>query len=140
LQRDDYLDPAHPDTPNQVLLELGDPKDALNFNADWQMSKFKLGYQMRYIGRMVLNLAEDTYTVGGAPPTNQDYAYRRNFPAVMYHDVRAGFDITDDINVYLGIDNVKDKIPPLGLTGTGAGSGIYESRGRFWYAGFKVGF
>jgi hypothetical protein len=38
------------------------------------------------------------------------------------------------------VDNLSDRVPPLGLTGVGEGSGIYEVRGRFWYAGFKVGF
>jgi outer membrane receptor protein involved in Fe transport len=137
LQRDDYLDPAFPKLADQVLLELGDPKDAFNWNVDYTLDKFRFGYQMRYIGRMVVNFAEDFYSVNGDPPENADWAYRRNFPAVMYHDVRAGYDFTDAFSGYIGIDNVKDKVPPLGLTATGAGSGIYEARGRYVYAGVK---
>ncbi|MEO8062538.1 MAG: TonB-dependent receptor [Pseudomonadota bacterium] len=137
LQRDDFLDPAFPNLRDQVLLELGDPKDAFNLNVDYEVAKFRFGYQMRYIGRMVVNFAEDFYKVNGDPPENEDWAYRRNFPAVMYHDVRAGYDINDDLNAYVGVDNVKNKVPPLGLTGTGGGSGIYEARGRFFYAGVK---
>jgi outer membrane receptor protein involved in Fe transport len=137
LQRDDFLDPAFPNLADQVLLELGDPKDAFNFNLDYEIDRFRLGYQMRYIGRMVVNFAEDFYAVNGEPPENSDWAYRRDYPAVMYHDVRAGYDFTDDINAYMGVDNVKNKVPPLGLTATGAGSGIYEARGRYFYAGIK---
>jgi outer membrane receptor protein involved in Fe transport len=44
------------------------------------------------------------------------------------------------VNAYLGVDNATNRIPPYGLTGTGAGSGIYEARGRFAYAGVKVQF
>jgi len=40
----------------------------------------------------------------------------------------------------VGVDNLANRIPPFGLTGAGGGSGIYESRGRFFYAGFKIGF
>ena len=79
-------------------------------------------------------------SVNGNPPQDLDYAYRRNYPAVMYHDVRASYDITDDFNAYLGVDNVKNKMPPLGLSGTGGGSGMYDTRGRFFYAGLKYNF
>ena len=140
LQRDDFLDPSFPNLKDQILLELGDPKDAFNLNVDLEVQKLKFGYQLRYIGRMVLNAAEDFYSVNGDPPENPDYAYRKNYPAVMYHDLRGAYEFTDDFSAYLGVDNMLDKVPPLGLTGTGGGSGIYEARGRFWYAGLKVNF
>jgi outer membrane receptor protein involved in Fe transport len=54
--------------------------------------------------------------------------------------VRAAYDINDSWNVYLGCDNITDEIPPLGLTGTGEGSGIYDVRARYFYAGVKVQF
>jgi outer membrane receptor protein involved in Fe transport len=38
------------------------------------------------------------------------------------------------------VDNVFDKYPPFGLTGTGSGSGIYSNTGRQFYAGFKANF
>jgi outer membrane receptor protein involved in Fe transport len=140
LQRDDFLDPVHPDDPDQVLYELGDPKNSFNLNTDFAMGKFTFGYQLRYLGHMVINLAEDVFSVGGNPPQDADYADRKYYPEIFYHDVRAGFDITEDVNAYVGVDNVSNRIPPFGLTGAGGGSGIYESRGRFYYAGFKVGF
>jgi outer membrane receptor protein involved in Fe transport len=140
LQRDDFLDPAHPNDPDQVLYELGDPKNAFNWNTDFTMGKFKFGYQMRYIGHMVIDLAENVFSVGGNPPQNADYAEKKYYPEVIYHDIRAAYDIRDDLSAYVGVDNLSDRVPPLGLTGVGGGSGIYEVRGRFWYAGFKVGF
>ncbi|MEJ0086093.1 MAG: TonB-dependent receptor [Pseudomonadota bacterium] len=140
LQRDDYLDPAHPEDPDQVLYELGDPKDAFNLNTDFAAGKFTFGYQLRYLGHMVIDLAENVFSVGGNPPQNADYAEAKYYPEVFYHDVRAAYDITDDVNAYVGVDNLANRVPPFGLTGAGGGSGIYESRGRFFYAGFKVGF
>ena len=41
-------------------------------------------------------------------------------------------------NLYLGIDNLTNTKPPLGLTGIGGGSGIYDNRGRFGYVGFMA--
>jgi len=140
IQRDDFLDPVHPSDPDQVLYELGDPKHAFNLNTDFTTGKFSFGYQLRFLGHMAINLAEDVFAVGGNPPQNADYAEKKFYPNIIYHDVRAAYDISDDWNAYFGVDNLSDRIPPLGLTGTGEGSGIYEARGRFWYAGVKVKF
>jgi hypothetical protein len=70
LQRDDFLDPANPDLPDPGLYELGDPKDSFNLNVDYEKGPFTLGYQLRYIGKMLLNANEDIYSVKGAPPQN----------------------------------------------------------------------
>jgi outer membrane receptor protein involved in Fe transport len=140
LQRDDFLDPVNPDDADQILFELGDPRDAFNLSTTFRRGPFALGYEMRYIGKMVLNFAEDSYSVNGNPPQDLDYGNRRYYPNVFYHDVRAAFDVGDSMNVYLGVDNIENKTPPFGLTGTGEGSGIYESRGRFVYAGARYSF
>jgi outer membrane receptor protein involved in Fe transport len=140
LQNDEYLDPANPNRPDQVLLELGDPENAFNWNTNFITGKLKLGYQMRYIGRQVINLAEDLFEVGGRPPQNADYATKLYYHGLFYHDVRAAMDVTDSVNAYLGVDNLANRVPPLGATGTGAGSGIYDTRGRFFYAGVKLTF
>jgi outer membrane receptor protein involved in Fe transport len=140
LQRDEFLDPANPTDADRVLLELGDPKDAFNFNVDFERGPLSIGYQLRYIGRQVLFNYEDTYSLQGEPPQNADYADRRYYPSVMYQDLRVGYDINDSWNAYIGCDNFTDVIPPLGLTGTGEGSGIYDVRARYFYAGVKVTF
>jgi outer membrane receptor protein involved in Fe transport len=140
LQRDEFLDPAAPNAADQGLLELGDPKDAFNWNVDYENGPFAIGYQMRYIGKQVLLNYEDTYPLNGNPPQNADYADRRFYPSVLYQDIRASYDINDSVNAYVGCDNFTDEIPPLGLTGTGEGSGIYDVRARYFYAGVKVAF
>ena len=140
LQRDEFLDPANPNLPDRVLRELGDPKDAFNVNVDLEHGPLTLGYQMRYIGKQVLFNYEDIYSLAGSPPQNADYAETAWYPSVVYQDVRVSYDINDQWNAYLGCDNFTDKIPPLGLTGTGEGSGIYDVRARYFYAGVKVNF
>jgi outer membrane receptor protein involved in Fe transport len=140
LQRDEFLDPANPNDADQALLELGDPKDAFNLNVDFKKGPFSIGYQMRYIGKQVLLNFEDTYGLQGEPPQNADYADRRFYPSVVYQDLNVGYDINDSWHAYLGVDNFTDVIPPLGLTGTGEGSGIYDVRARYYYAGVKVNF
>ena len=49
-------------------------------------------------------------------------------------------DVTRDYSFYFGVDNILDRNPPLGLTGVGAGSGIYNVRGRNFYGGFRARF
>ena len=137
LRRDDFQNPADPNLPNQVLTELGDPKDAFNWNADFKRGAFTLGYELRFIGRMVLDTAEDVFSVGGNPPQDPHFADRIYYPSIIYHDVRVGYDFGDSLNVYAGVNNVTDKPPPFGLTTTGAGSGIYDARGRFFFVGAK---
>jgi len=140
LERNDFLNPADPGRADQILQELGDPEHAFNWTFDFLHGPLNLGYELRYIGKMVLNEAEDTFVVQGRPPQNADYADRRYYPSVIYHNVRAGYDFGHSMSAYFGIDNLANKEPPLGLTGTGGGSGIYDPRGRFYYAGAKVQF
>jgi outer membrane receptor protein involved in Fe transport len=140
LERDDFLNPADPGRADRILSELGDPQDAFNWNFDLARGALTLGYELRYIGRMVLNQAEDTLTVQGRPPQNADYADRCCYPSVIYHNVRAGYDFGSSLNAYFGIDNVANKQPPLGLTATTEGGGIYDVRGRFFFAGAKYKF
>jgi outer membrane receptor protein involved in Fe transport len=89
---------------------------------------------------MVLNVYEDFFSVQGRDPQNSDYSDRRFYPHRFYHDVRFAVDIGPKYNFYVGIDNLTNAHPPLGLTGIGAGSGIYDNRGRFGYAGVLAKF
>ena len=135
FQRSNYTNPADPSFENRLLSELGTPQDEFLWNTDLKTGRFTLGYQMRFIGKMVVNLYEDFFEVQDRPPQDADWADRKFYPSVFYHDVRAAVDVTDKFNFYVGIDNVANKMPPLGLTGIGDGSAIYNTRGRFFYAG-----
>jgi outer membrane receptor protein involved in Fe transport len=140
FQRDDFLNPDDPSEADQLLLELGDPQDEFTWSIDGKIGDVTLGYRMRYIGKQVLNAYEDFFSVQGREPENADYADRRFYPAVFYHNIRIGFDAGRDFNFYAGVDNITDRAPPLGLTGIGGGSGIYDVRGRYFYSGVAVKF
>ena len=135
-----FVDPTDPTFEDRVLSELGDPKDAFNWNTSLQHGPFTFGYQMRYVGKMVLNVAEDIFSVNGNPPQNEDFFEHKFYPARWYHDVRLAIDVTKMYNFYLGVDNLTDTKPPFNASGIGGGSAIYDSRGRFFYAGFKAQF
>jgi outer membrane receptor protein involved in Fe transport len=139
FDRSNFTDPSNPDFQNVIVGkhggELGDPQDAFNWNSSLQHGRFTLGYQMRYLSKMFVNTYEATNSVQGRPPENADATDFLEYPSRFYHDVRLGIDVGPKFNFYVGADNVTNVKPPLGLTGIGAGSGIYDVRGRFYYAG-----
>ena len=140
LQRNDYLDPTDPKFADRILSELGDPKDAFNWTTDVTLNKTTLSYELRYIGHMVVDQYEDWFAFQGRPPENADYADHKYYPRVFYHNVRVSYDVNDRFQIYLGADNITDRKPPLGLTGVGDGSGMYDVRGRFLYTGVVAKF
>jgi outer membrane receptor protein involved in Fe transport len=135
LQNDEFLDPTNPEFANQLLKELNFEQDALNLNLDLKTGPYTFGYQMRYIGKMVVNQYEDFFSKQGRPPQDADYADRMFYPSVLYHDARIGIEAGKDFEFYVGVDNFTNRLPPLGLTGVGGGSGVYNTLGRFFYAG-----
>ncbi|MEA3012673.1 MAG: hypothetical protein QOD42_1218 [Sphingomonadales bacterium] len=146
LQISNFTNASFPTLENRIMSELGDPQDEFLFNLDLTVSDITFGYQARYIGKQVLNLFEDFFPLdtacspAGCPPFDADWADRRYYPSVIYHDIRVAFNVGTDLNFYVGVDNVTNRQPPLGLTGVGAGSGIYNIRGRNFYAGFRARF
>lgn len=146
LQNDEFLDPVNPGYADQTLFELGDPQNLFNWDTEFKAGKFTLGFQLRYVGKQVLNNYEDFFSKQGRAPENADFAAVKFYPSTFYQDIRFGIDVNDTFNFYGGVDNLYDRKPPYGLTGLGAeanrggGSGIYDVRGRYFYAGFKAKF
>jgi outer membrane receptor protein involved in Fe transport len=140
LQRSNFENPADPTFENVIKKELGDPTDEFAIRANLKTGAVTFGYNLRYIGKQYLNTFEDYNSVNGQPPQNADYADVRFYPSVTYHNFRVGFDFGDRNEFYVGVDNAFNKAPPLGLTGIGAGSGIYDNRGRYFYSGVRARF
>lgn len=140
IQRDNFTDPSRPNYKNVITGELGDPSDQFNISTDIKIGKVTIGHSIRWIDKMYLNTFEDYNSVNGEPPQNPDYATIEMYPVVAYHDLRLGVEVNDKFEVNFGVNNVTDKNPPYGLTGVGAGSGIYDNRGRFFYVGATAKF
>ncbi|NYD92182.1 TonB-dependent receptor domain-containing protein [Sphingomonas melonis] len=152
LKSSNFENPTLPNFENRLLSELGDAQDEFRLDNDLSVGSFTLGYRLRYIGPMFVNFYEDfnelpsACTAAGCPPNNLDYADIRKYPRVFYHDLRFTWNLNDlgnfgkNFQFYGGVDNVFNKIPPLGSSGTGAGSSIYDIRGRNIYAGVRARF
>jgi len=140
LKNDQYLSLADPSYYTSNLYNLSYPKVQVSANASVQVGKVTFGYQVRYIGKMVPDDIADIRSVDGRPPENADYTNFDFYKPVWYHDIRLALDVNNKFNIYGGVDNVANKLPPLGLTGIGAGSGIYDNRGRYLYMGVTAKF
>lgn len=149
----DFQNPVNPDFENRILGELGDPVDEFRWDVDLTLGAFTLGYRMRFIGEMWVGAFEsfnelNTGQPGATPPggDDADFANIREFPIVTYHDLRFEWNVARggglgrDLRFYFGVDNLFDQMPPLGSTAIGAGSAIYDFRGRNFYAGFRARF
>ena len=132
IQNDQFTNPADPNFKNTLTKELGNPQDRFNISTDVKIGKLTFGHTLRWIGKQYLNTFEDYNPLNGQPAQNTDYADLREYPIVAYHDLRVGYDITDRFNLQFIVVNANDEEPPFGLTGVGAGSGIYDNRGRFF--------
>ena len=146
LKISNFQDPTNPTFENRILSELGDPKNEFRWDVDLSTGPFTFGYRMRYIGPQYISVYEDYFGINGDETGgNLDFADRDTYPAVFYHDLRFEWDVNKEaggpnLNFYVGVDNVLDKMPPLGSTATGAGSAIYSFRGRNFYAGARARF
>lgn len=139
IKRDNFTDPEFPNFIDQQLLELGDPEWAGSLNANFDFGDVTFGYNFRYIGKQTIGNFETQNSLQGRPPENPDAFPRVFYPDITYSDIRVGFDVQNNFNFYVGVDNVFDRLPPFGLSGTGGGSGIFDNIGRFFYAGVRVG-
>jgi len=138
FQQDSFLDPTNPAHAVQSLQTLGSPKNSFLFNGDFKTGPVTFGYKLRYLDHMLTSTYENFFSKNGQPPQNPDVNNIEWYHSRWYHNVRVGIDVGHNYNFYLGIDNVTNALPPLGLTGVGGGSGIYDNRGRFYYAGFSA--
>ncbi|HEX8241474.1 MAG TPA: TonB-dependent receptor [Allosphingosinicella sp.] len=147
LTNSNFQDPARPKFENRLLSEVGDPQDEARWNVDLTVGKFTLGYELRYIGKQLVSTYENSFFLNPEDngPLNLDAFDIRYYPSVMYHDLRfdwkvGGGEGRSESSFFFGVDNVFNKEPPLGTTATGAGTAIFNIRGRNFYGGFRARF
>ena len=150
LKRSNFEDPTNPNFENRILGETGDPEDEFRFDIDLGYRNFTFGYRLRYIGQQLLVAYEAVRDgVNGLPASNIDAASPEAYPVITYSDIRFEWNIGSEtgardsdrgLRFYFGIDNLFNQLPPLGTTGTGVGTAIYDYRGRSFYAGARVRF
>ena len=139
LKRNNFISPTNPEFSDRQLSELGDPRWAANLNITYGIGPFDLRYSMNYIGPQTIGAYESYFPHQDRPPQNADLTAEVFYPDVLYHAARLNMRVNDRFQFYLGVDNIFDTPPPLGLLGTGAGD-PFDPIGRYFYAGAQVDF
>lgn len=112
------------------------PKTRFNADLNYSVGKFEFDWRLSYWGKTVDNNANTRLS----PAFN-------NFGAQVYNDFRLAYEVTDDIDVQIGVRNAFDKKPPL-LTnqhkylhqGANSNGSAWDILGRRWFAGFNAKF
>ncbi len=140
FQNDSFTDPTQPGFANTTRGELGQPVDAFNWNIDLAWKDFAIHYQLRYLGEQSVGAIENRQAFQGRAAQNLDDFDIPFYPEVIYMNLRAEVNFANKSNFFIGVDNLTDRIPPLGATGIGGGSGIFDNVGRRVYAGITARF
>jgi len=140
LTRNIYTSVTEPSRLTRERSTTGNPEWNAQLNVNLGYKGFDLLYSFRYLGKMTIGAWATQNSEQGRPPTNLDAFPQVYYPEITYSDLRFSAKVIDGVSAYVGVDNVFDQMPPLGLLGTGTGSAIYTTTGRFFYGGVQLKF
>ncbi|UTW58787.1 TonB-dependent receptor [Kordiimonas sp. SCSIO 12603] len=133
INRDDFPFQTAPDEIDEEAGELGDPEWSVNTSVNWNIGRFNLNYEIRFIDSQLLVEQDDL-------EADPDLQFPFSTGSAWYHDVRVGYKLTDNVDLFGGVNNLTQKVPPVGLSGAGTGSAIFDNIGRFYYFGVRATF
>ena len=123
--------------------EIEQPEHRWNLSTTYSVDDLAVVWRMRYWDEVKDSNTPGTSTfgfdsLGFGPSINEK-------DAVFYHDLSAAYDVTEQVNVYFGINNVLDEDPEIlaqgsnyGGTGINTNGNAYDVIGRRYYAGVRV--
>lgn len=128
---------AFQDFPNEFrewATHVGDPRYRANLEGTYSRNDWKVSWTARYMHH---NLRVEPASYQSNP--GQESPIRNG--SYVYHNAQIGYTFPDSgIKVYVGVDNVFDKEPPLNYFGSDTSSAFYDSVGRFMYLGASYKF
>lgn len=119
--------------------EIGASEHRANVNLKYDWDAWSVSLGATYIGEASI---DDQFLAGFdlAPESV-------GVDAEIYVDTQVTYQVTDDISLYAGVDNLFDPEPPAILTGipdnstgTETDAGTYDPVGRRWYMGVRARF
>lgn len=118
------------DAVDEDLGEEDAPKWQLNFDATWQRGPLSFNYGFTYFSKTL----RDSDTATANDPNIFAPEFIRH-PALFTHDFQARYELSEQFQVYAGVNNFTDQEPSVGRT-------FYpvSAVGRFFYAGFRADF
>ncbi|WP_271300334.1 TonB-dependent receptor domain-containing protein [Sphingomonas sp. CV7422] len=140
IDSNSFLNPLQPSFANTTAGELGYPKDQVTVNLGADFGIISLDTQFRYLSKQSVGAIENHIAFQDRPAQNLDDYDIPFYPDVLYIGAKLGIDFSERSTFYIGVDNLTDRLPPLGATGIGAGSAIFDNIGRRFYAGVTARF
>lgn len=111
--------------PDQDIGEQGAPRRQYNLDLTWQRGPMLLNYGVNYFSRT----QRYTYAERLAQPDIAESRYL-NFKEHFTQDIQGRYTFSNDLTIYIGINNLTNEQPDLGEV-------FYPTSavGRFWYGG-----
>jgi outer membrane receptor protein involved in Fe transport len=108
------------------------PEWKANLVTSWSLADLQLQWTMRWIDSMV---HANTVT-GGSPVTNT------GVDGTYYHDLTGRYNLTDNITLRAGVNNLGNQKPRLYVPNVQAGTdpSLYDVLGRRFFVGFNMRF
>ncbi|MBS3797894.1 TonB-dependent receptor [Pseudoalteromonas sp. BDTF-M6] len=133
LELEDFEFQNRPDKVNVEDGEIGDPSWQGRFSVQYSWEDLNLTWTTRYTDRSArIDLSPD-----GDIPEDLSPAY---VGSIVTHDLAARYQLTDNMQVDLGLRNLTDKLPPAYIQASGGNEAIYDVVGRRFYANVNVTF
>lgn len=134
LQSREWAFQDFPDEYKEWVTAVSDPRYRANLETSYERDQWKASWTMRYMhSNLRVEPAAYQSNPGSASPIRNG--------SYTYHNAQIGYTFPDSgLNVYLGMDNIFDKEPPVNYFGADASSAFYDSLGRFMYLGASYTF
>lgn len=114
--------------------EVGFPEHEWQAAALYRMGPFTAQWQTNYIGESVVDVDPESL-------------FNFTIDPYVTHDVQLSWDVTEQANLYVGVNNAFDEDAPVILsgvpgntTGTDTNAEVYDPIGRTFYAGARLRF
>lgn len=128
LENDETRDVSAPDEITDVLGELSRPEWIANFNVDWNVGDFRIGWNGRFESRQ-----RPSGVTNNDISNDPDFVNIRWTGSSLVHDFTASYFLNDRFEIYGGINNAFEEEPFIGALSRPVGP-----RGRFFFAGLNV--
>ncbi|MHA7858825.1 MAG: TonB-dependent receptor domain-containing protein [Henriciella sp.] len=118
-----FRDPSDPTLVDPELGETGRPEWAVNLFLDWERGPFRLGWQTQYLSEQ---------TEAGVEIDELDALFGEigNAGDFYRHDIEWGYEFSEELSLYGGVNNVSDEQPFRTQVAYPVGP-----RGRFFFVG-----
>lgn len=123
-----------PDEFNEYVTYFTDPRWRAQLNATYRHGNWRGSWDLNYVdGNLRVTPASYSSNPGSQSPIRNG--------SWTYHNLQAGYKFPGTgLDLYVGVDNVFDKDPPLNYFGNDIGSALYDNIGRFMYMGVTYKF